>query len=282
MGFFSLNSKRKRSRSANDFNSEPPPEYKEAIGSHYPSSSSSSDGFIATSELQVQAIGYDANQALTGRTLENISVYRVESGDAEYISIRLKKNSNSCALVRTSDQRQTPLISTIYRIGPGRPPRMRILSYNAGVSVEEAINNENVHGELIEVKSRSWVSREQVLDTSFGRFVWRYGTRDEHAACNADSLLVMERMDRVSIPSGGKSKKGTRVAQFIRNDQFRTPGSKKQSGGNGGRLMIDLRIWDNGENASAHHVEAFVVASCILMLKREADRFINNRAALLV
>ncbi|SPO00309.1 uncharacterized protein DNG_03154 [Cephalotrichum gorgonifer] len=269
------------SRSADNRDSEPPPEYKEAIGSDYPSSSSSSNGFIATSELQVQAIGYDVNQALTGRTLENITIYRVESGEAEYISIRLKKSSNSCALVRASDPRQITQISTIYRFGPGRPPRIRILPYNAGVSVEEALN-ENVAGELVEVKSRSLVSRGQVFDTSLGKFEWRYGTGEEHAACNADSLLVMERIDRVSLPYGGKSKSGVRVAQFIRNDEFRTPGTKKYSGGNGGRLMMDLRMWDDDKNTSAQGIEAFVVASCILMLKREADRFIDNHIALVV
>lgn len=283
MGLFCSSKSRSRlSRSANDWNSERPPEYKESVGFHYPGSSSSSEGFIATRQLQVRAIGYDVNQALTGRTLENISVYRIESGEAEYISIRLKKNSNSCALVRASDPRQTSLISTIYRIGPGRHPRMRIIPYSADVSVEEALNNENVRGELVEVKGRSLVSRVQVFDTSLGKFEWRYGTGEEHAACNADSLLVMERIDRVSLPNGRESKSGARVAQFIRNDQFRTPGTKKYSGGNGGRLMMDLRMWDDDKNASAHGVEAFIVASCILMLKREADRFINNHLALVV
>jgi len=159
---------------------------------------------------------------------------------------------------------------------------MHILPYNAGISVEEALNNENVHGELVEVKSRSLVSRAQVLDTSLGKFEWRNGTGEERTTFHADSLLVMERIDPVILTNGEKSKSGVRVAQFIRNDQFRTPGTKKNSGGNGGRLMMDLRMWDDDENASAHDVEAFVVASCILMLKREADRFIDNHIALVV
>lgn len=283
MGFFSSSTLTSRlSRSANDRDSEPPPEYEEAISSDQSSNSSSFDGFFPTSELQVQAIGYDVDQALTGRTLENISVYSVESGDAEYISVRLKKNSNSCALVRASDPRQSTLVSTIYRVGPGRSPRMRILPDNAGVLVEEALNNENVRGELVEVKSRSLVSRRQVFDTSFGKFEWRHGTGEEKVACNADSLLVMERIDRVSLPSGGKSKSGVRVAELVRNDEFRTPGTKRYSGGNGGRLRMDLRMWDDDKNASVHGVEAFVVASSVLMLKREADRFIDNHIALVV
>lgn len=212
-----------------------------------------------------------------------ISVYRVQSGEAEYTSVRLKKNSNSCALVRASDPRQNTLISTIYRFGPGRHPKMHILPSNSGVSVEEAVENENVPGETVKVKSRSMISRGQIFDTSLGKFEWRYGTREERAACNADSLLIMERVDRASLPNASKeSKSGARVAQLIRNDQFRTPGSKKYSGGNGGRLMMDLRMWHDEKNAGADGAEAFVVASCILMLKREADRFIDNHIAAVV
>ncbi|OBT53941.1 hypothetical protein VE04_05076 [Pseudogymnoascus sp. 24MN13] len=245
MGIFSSLSK--SSKSDSDMN--PPPDY--------------SNNFTPTNHLQIQAIGYDVNQALTSRTLENIFVFRPKSSEAEYASMRLKKNSNSCALVRASDPHAT-LISTIYRFGLGRHPRMRILSPNSVVSVEEAIENGNVRGELVEVKSRSMVLRGQVFDTSLGKFEWRYGTREEQAACNADSLLVMERIE-------GKSKSGSRIAQLIRNEDY--------SGGNGGRLMMDLRMWNDD---SPERVEAFVVASCILMLKREADRFIDNHIAAVV
>ncbi|KAI3482320.1 hypothetical protein L1887_55081 [Cichorium endivia] len=94
--------------------------------------------------------------------------------------MRLKKKSNSCALVRASDE--TPLISTVYRFGPGRHPRMRILDSQSKVSVEEAINDDNVTGEQVEVRSRSIISRAQTFDMSFGKFEWRYGKRKERAA----------------------------------------------------------------------------------------------------
>ncbi|KAJ5272377.1 hypothetical protein N7478_007502 [Penicillium angulare] len=274
--------------------SQSPPDYKEAIASDYTISSNQSsfpdsDRFLSTSELQIEAIGYDTNQALTGhRTLENISVYSVQSGtpvQEKYTSIRLKSSSNSCALVQSSDPYQNALISTIYRWGPGRHPRMRILSHDAtgSVSVKQAIDDDNLCGELIEVKSRSIISRDQVFDTSLGKFEWRYGSREERKACNADSLLILERVDRVVLSDGSKSKSGTRIAQFIRNDQFRTPGSVRYSGGNGGRLVMDLRMWtrknEKGADVEVDGVEAFVVASCILMLKREADRFIDNNLA---
>ena len=214
--FSSLSSKSKLSKSDSDSHSDPPPRYSEVLESHRHSSSSEDYGsFAPTATLQVQAIRYDVNQALTGRTLENISVVRSGSSDAEYVSIQLQRKSNSCVLVRASDQ--ATLLSTIYRFSPGRHPRMRILDPHSNVSIQDAINNDNVHGELIEVKSRSMVSRAQVLDTSLGTFQWRYGTNEEQAACNADSLLIMERIDRVSLPGGGQSKSGARVAQLIRN-----------------------------------------------------------------
>ncbi len=231
------------------------------------------DSFIPTTQLQVQAIGYDMNQAITGRTLENISIHSVESGESEYVSIRQKKSSNSCALVRASDPGQT-LISTIYRFGPGRHPKMHLFPSNSGVSVEQALDKETGKSEEVKVKSHSLVSRGQVFDTSLGKFEWRYSSRAERKALNADSLLILDRVD------GDSSSKGscTQIAQLIRNDQFRTPGTVRYSGGNGGRLMMDLRMWSSDEKVIGG-AEAFIVASCILMLKREADRFIQNNIA---
>ncbi|KAA8643878.1 uncharacterized protein ATNIH1004_008074 [Aspergillus tanneri] len=244
-----------------NWKSQSPPDYNEVVASNYASNQSSSpDGFLATSEFQVEAIGYNTNQALSGsKPLENISVYSMEFGapiQEKYTSIRLKSSSNSCALVRPSDPRQNALISTIYRWGPGRRPRMRILPRDSSVSVEQAIDDDKLCGELVDVQSRSMSG--------------------ERKACNADSLLILERMDRMVLGDGTKTKSGARVAQLIRNDQFRTRGSVRYSGGNGGRLVMDLRTWKDEKHADTDDVEAFFVASCILMLKREADRFIEN------
>ncbi|KAB8256588.1 hypothetical protein BDV32DRAFT_128728 [Aspergillus pseudonomiae] len=282
MGIFTC-SRKSRANPSNpmgDWKSQSPPDYNEVVASDAASNQSSSpDGFLATSEFQVEALGYDTNQALSGKFLENISVYSVEFGaptQEKYTSIRLKSSSNSCALVRPSDPRQNALISTIYRWGPGRHPRMRILPRDSSVSVEQAIDDDKVCGELVDVQSRSMVSRAQVFDTSLGKYEWRYGSREERKACNADSLLILERMDRVVLGDGTTTKSGARVAQLIRNDQFRTRGSARYSGGNGGRLVMDLRMWKDEKHADTDGVEAFFVASCILMLKREADRFIDN------
>lgn len=270
-----------RSSSSSDSEPDAPPTYKDSVGDHTASSSSASpDTFSATSQLQVDAVGYDTNQALTGTTLENISVHRVGSGELEYISLRPKRSSNSCALVRGSDSSRSPLIATIYRWGPGRSPRMKVLPGNTSASVEDAIDSDHVECEMIDVKSRSMFSRTQEMVTSFGTFQWRYGSRTEReGAYDADSLLVMERMDHVSSVGGKPGKKGIRVAQLVRNGEFRTAGTGRYQGGNGGRLMMDLNMWADEKKAMSKDVEAFVVASCICMLKREGDRFRDNNIA---
>lgn len=58
-----------------------------------------------------------------------------------------------------------------------------------------------------------------------------------------------------------------RVAALIRNDETRTPGSKSCYAGNGGKLIL-------GEDVGAKDglSEALVLASCLLMLKKEIDR----------
>jgi hypothetical protein len=233
------------------------------------------EDMLSTDELQIEAIGYDANTALrSSKTMETISVYGVIPGmsrQEKYTSVRPDNDSNSCALVRSPATHHNALISTVYRWGPGRSPRMHILPSDADASVEQAIVHPHPSAETLGVKSRSIISRAQIFDTSFGKFKWRYGDRKERKACDADSLLILEHVDR-----------GVEVARLIRNDTLRTPGSVKNSGGNGGRLVMDLSTWQGEKCAGADAIEAFFVASCILMLKREADRFVDNNIAAVV
>ncbi|KAF9879538.1 hypothetical protein CkaCkLH20_03081 [Colletotrichum karsti] len=272
--------------SGNSSYGDAPPGYKESLGANPSGTFISPSDSGTISQLDIQAIGYDTNQALTGNTLENIPVYRVGSGELEYTSIRLKKNSNSCALVRGSDTTQTPVISTIYRWGPGRRPRMRILPPGTAATVEEAINSDHLVCEVVEVKSRNMMSRTQELKTSFGTFEWRYGGRGERKeASEASSLLVLERTDDAAAAasaSGKTGKHGVPIAQLVRSAELRTAGTSRWMGGNGGRLIMDLGMWTDDKKTAVKDAEAFIVASCLLMLKREADRFKDNTIAAVV
>lgn len=279
------------SASSSTSESGPPPAYSDVVGQASTSAQASPVSFAATVELQIQATGI-GNSSLSMPRPDPIPVYRLQPGaetnypDAQvpaYFSLRLKRSSNSCGLVRASDPDGTPIIATIYRWGPGRRPRMRILPPNSSVSIEDAINADNIECEMVEVRSRSVFSRTQRIETSFGTFQWRYGSRAERGeAFHANSLLILERLDHHTTEKSSKEDKHIRIAQFVRNDEFRTPGTHKCMAGNGGRLMIDLSAWRDEKSSTAEKVEAFIVASCICMLKREVDRMRDNNIAVIV
>lgn len=146
-----------------------------------------------------------------------------------------------------------------------------------------------------------------------GTFRWRYaGRKERHAFAAAAaaaaagegglgglheagvgevaSLLVLERVVRVatdlsgssSSASGSKGKGGkgsgeeevcTVVAQFVRGEGCRTPGSGASAAGNGGRLVMDLGVWEAGDvKVEREMAVLMVVTTCLVMLKREVDR----------
>ncbi|KAG7294311.1 hypothetical protein NEMBOFW57_004382 [Staphylotrichum longicolle] len=155
--------------------------------------------------------------------------------------------------------------------------------------------------------SPALLTRTLAFRTRLGTFEWRYASRRErHALSRArggedvSSLLVLERVVRVATAqnnqnnpsSASASKSGeeqirTPVAHFVRGRGTRTEGSGASSAGNGGRLDVDLRMWehhhhrhgggDDGDDGQADKVEremavVLVVATCLVMLKREVDR----------
>ena len=120
-----------------------------------------------------------------------------------------------------------------------------------------------------------------------GTFGWRYGGAEERASFAADSLLICEVFSLSGTdPNGPSNKKGRgkgkgkrkeeeeektgiRIAQLVRNEMYRTPGSTRSSAGNGGRLMLDLSPF---EEKRRERVEWLVVTTAISVLKREVDR----------
>jgi len=68
------------------------------------------------------------------------------------------------------------------------------------------------------------------------------------------------------------------VAQLVRNAAYRSPGSSRSSAGNGGRLMLDPKLFDD---KLRERVEWLVVTTAVTMLKREVDRRRAQQAATL-
>ncbi|RYO86293.1 hypothetical protein DL764_009032 [Monosporascus ibericus] len=217
-----------------------------------------------------------------------------DEGRPLYISLKPTKGSGSGSvrhLVRGDEYGAggekeipdpAPLATTTYRFGPGRPPTV-LLGHPADPERVEAI----------EVASRSLVSRALEMRTSFGVFAWRYARSKEREACvlgvgpdggaaaaAPDSLLVFEHLidggDGDGDGDGGKKRAAQarranvrRVAQLVRNSEFRTPGTSVRTAGNGGRLMLDLGGFDE---KLRERVQWFVVATALIMLKYEVDR----------
>ncbi|KAK4035296.1 hypothetical protein C8A01DRAFT_38256 [Parachaetomium inaequale] len=202
--------------------------------------------------------------------------------------------------------------TTTYRFGPNRPPLVRLFSPHATPLSPTTLNQllfskEKDNDEQQEpddakawdtfpITSLGLLTRAVSFHSSRlgGTFQWRYASRKErhaaalsqHLGCGEggeiSSLLILERVVRVataqnipgaSTSTGGKEEIRTVVAYFLRGETYRTPGSSGSSAGNGGRLVMDLSLWEAGDVKMEREMAvAMVVATCLVMLKREVDR----------
>jgi hypothetical protein len=78
-----------------------------------------------------------------------------------------------------------------------------------------------------------------------------------------------ERVNLIALQMINKNgeKESRRIAQLSRGRETRTPGTSACRAGNGGELQIDDGALDDSELT-----ESIVVATCLVMLKREIDR----------
>ncbi|KAI1117541.1 hypothetical protein F5Y14DRAFT_403015 [Nemania sp. NC0429] len=111
-----------------------------------------------------------------------------------------------------------------------------------------------------------------------------YHDEKSSAGANADPKNPWERARRGVYrgKEGGEEVNVTttphRIAHFVRNETFRSPGTTRLTAGNGGRLQLDLQVF----NEKVHErVEWLLVTTAITMLKREVDRRRTQQAAAL-
>ncbi|KAJ0158636.1 hypothetical protein CTA2_11170 [Colletotrichum tanaceti] len=264
------------------------------------SSEPSLAAFAPTAHFQIETLGKQWLSLPVGTRPDPIPVHRVEAGSWDpgslpvYVSLRFSRSDNSCHLVRGDDASQTPVCTTLYRFGPGRPPVFRLpeslvspygppaspagepMQVDDNDGDEDDVVGAN-NGKLdLPIVSNSLITRAQRLKTPFGTLQWRYASSRERAAAveGADDLLVCELMRRVAVASGKKTeeKVAATVAQFVRGPGTRTKGTGRSTAGNGGRLAVDLARWTDRKDGARDAVEVLVVASCVCMLKKEVDR----------
>lgn len=285
------------------------PKY-ETASDAFPASSSTAvviptaPGFHPTRSFAIETVGHPLIALPFPPKPIPIPVYALSGtgqiGETVYKSMRdVATHSNSCVLVRAEDN--SPACVTTYRFGPGRAPRIQLLgSYSPAASnsfpgtVTTSEDVAQILGaelpsktEAIHVTSDGYHTRSQTMRTPLGTFRWRYGTRTERreATPSATSLLVLEQITTFSLPGGKKreEERRRRVAQLVRSDETRTEGSTRHTAGNGGRLDVDLGEWlREGRKGEVEEMETLVVASCLVMLKKEVDRRRLHQAIVLM
>lgn len=202
------------------------------------------------------------------------------STEPRYVSIRPERGSGSSYLVPgSSPESSKPLSTTTYRFGPGKPPVVSLFlptqdrdRQGSGSSGGQAEAEEEAW-DTFPIHSTSLLSRSQRLHhTRLGTFEWRYASRSERNAIKANSVLVLERVVRVAVAGGKEEEDRRTVALFVRSEETRTPGSSASSAGNGGRLMVDLGAWEEGEKVEREMAVVLVATTVLVMLKKEVDR----------
>lgn len=194
------------------------------------------------------------------------------NGNVVYMSTRATKKSNNAVLSDAGGN----LIATKYFWGPGRDPKMYFVMQNplnkeydgAEKNGNGVISDELPLGDEIQTKSKWIRSTHQFIMPDGRQFQWHYAKDTNiNGGYQTEKMLVCREMN-------GKHT-GRRIAQLVRNDETRTPGTKKNDAGNGGELIIDME--------NAHLIEEpVVVATCLMMLKKEVDRRKDAEAAILV
>lgn len=161
-------------------------------------------------------------------------------GSIAYQSTRERRSSGNCVLTNAEGHQ---LIGTTYFWGPGKDPVMTRFDVHGGVD------------SIINTSSR-WTSRAQTFTLPDGRTLeWEY-RKDKSFGCDGKKRTALV------LTMGG-----TRLAALIRNEETRTPGSKSCSAGNGGELVLGEAV--GGKIGVS---EELVIATCLLMLKKEIDR----------
>ncbi|KMP04922.1 hypothetical protein CIRG_04603 [Coccidioides immitis RMSCC 2394] len=189
---------------------------------------------------------------------EQISIHKLPGSPSHPPPCRLLRARGDATL---SSPQFGDLLKTCYFFGPHRDPVIRSAS-NDNTLDTDTNTDTAVKASTPEIKVvGKWNSRTQYFTTFYGdSFQWRYIQCDD-PRWNCKKLLVLE-----SLENNSPDRIGRRVAQLVRNEHTRPQGASKSAAGNGGELLLDDRA------IGVEVDEALVVATCLLMLKKEIDR----------
>ena len=197
--------------------------------------------FHPTQTLTVDARGIGAFRLPIPSRQTEIAIHHADGSEA-YVSTRDKLWSGNSIL---SHPKQGNLIRTEYFFGPNRDPILRLLHTSSVIPEEIKVTGQ-------------WTSRTTRFMMPNGQeYEWAYAK--EKADGNRINLLILR---AVKNPRGKEEIEYRRIAQLVRSSETRTSGTSRCTAGNGGELQIQ-----EGELDSA-----VIVATCLMMLKKEIDR----------
>ncbi|KXG49539.1 uncharacterized protein PGRI_071200 [Penicillium griseofulvum] len=200
--------------------------------------------FYPSRFLTIDAQGIGAIRLPLPSRQTEIVIYNQDNTEA-YVSTRDKPSSGNATL---SHPKRGSLIRTEYFFGPSRDPVMHLL--HSGIPEEV-------------IATGKWTSRTTRFSMPGGKqFEWEYA-KEKRADGQKVNLIVFRAVEE----KGMKKTIEGRIAQLVRGEDSRTPGTSRSSAGNGGELQIDTAALQFFELD-----EAVIVASCLMMLKKEIDR----------
>ncbi|KAJ5205148.1 hypothetical protein N7491_004230 [Penicillium cf. griseofulvum] len=200
--------------------------------------------FYPSRILTINAQGIGAIRLPLPSRQTEIVIYNQDNTET-YVSTRDKLSSGDATL---SHPKRGSIIRTEYFFGPSRDPVMHLL-HPSGIS------------EVI--VTGKWTSRTMRFSMPGGKqFDWKYA-KEKRADGQKVNLIVFHAVEEKNM----KKVTEGRIAQLVRGEDSRTPGTSRSSAGNGGELQIDEAALQSLELD-----EAVIVASCLMMLKKEIDR----------
>ena len=196
-------------------------------------------------------------------------------GTIAYTSTRARKSKGDCVLTAPD---KGDLISTSYFFGPNKHPVLKRMDQGGPIDSNTTVEQGD---SLFDMKTK-WTSRAVTLVHRPTNRVFEWSYDRIRTTSNSKAVLLVLRWKDSSAAAEIKNTntdesdgKGKVLAQLIRSNETRTPGSKSCSAGNGGQLVID-------RDAETVLEEELVVATCLMMLKREIDRRRSSQWAMLM
>ncbi|EGC49396.1 conserved hypothetical protein [Histoplasma capsulatum var. duboisii H88] len=195
--------------------------------------------FIPGRSLLIDARGKALLRLPTPPSQLEIHIHNPD-GSLAYVSTRKKRFSGNSTL---SSPERGEIIFTEYFCGPSREPIIHLLNAS-----EKSSPQMKAQGK--------YTSRTTNFSAPDGSaFEWRY-VKERGPDGKKEKFVVLEKLE-----VAGRR----RVAHLLRNKQTMPPKTSRCTAGSGGELVFD-------QHASEMIDEALIVATCLLMLKKETDR----------